>query len=223
MTPLLSCLTLFGSSKLKSAVIAVVVGLWTCEAHAADITWVELVHNGQISDRWETKGNWHAGKDDVVSLTPRPGEKGWNRFDSYLWSKDEYEDFEIQFDYRVQPQGNSGFYFHVGDRSDPVKKGIEVQIFDSSGKPDRAKLSDHDSGGIIPGIPPTKSTARPAGEWYHFRILVERRRLKVLLNDQLVNDIDLEQKLSDRPNRGYIGFQDHGLPLALRNVRIRKR
>jgi hypothetical protein len=47
---------------------------------------------------------------------------------------------------------------------EPVKTGIEVQIYDSASKPATAKLNDHDSGGVIPGVPPTKNAAKPAGE-----------------------------------------------------------
>jgi hypothetical protein len=58
----------------------------------------------------------------------------------------------------------------VGDKNSPVANGIEVQIYASHGKPDN-KLSDHDSGGVIPGIAPKKNAARPQGEWNHFHII----------------------------------------------------
>ncbi len=157
----------------------------------------------------------------MVTLQPRPGEEGWARFDAYLWSVRTYDDFEIEFEYRVEQGGNSGFYFNVGDKGSPVEKGIEVQIYDAPGAPDR-KLSDHDSGGIIPGVPPTKAAARPAGEWNRFLITVRGDKLTVKLNDQIVNAVNLGEKLKDRPQSGYIGFQDHALPLALRKIRVRE-
>src|SRR5436190_17408837 len=82
-----------------------------------------------LTTHWTTAGNW-SWKDGVATLTPRPGEKGWTRWGSYLWSKKDYGDFEAEFDYQVQKDGNSGFYFRVGDVNDPVAKGIEVQISD---------------------------------------------------------------------------------------------
>ena len=154
---------------------------------------------------------------------PREGEKGWSRFDAYLWLAGEYKDFEMEFDYRVQPRGNSGFYFHVGDVKSPVATGIEVQIYDSGSKPADARLTDHDSGGIIPGTPPTKNAAKPAGEWNHFHITSQGDKLTVKLNDEIVNVVDLKSpKLANRPETGAIGFQDHALPLSLRKMRIRK-
>lgn len=184
--------------------------------------WVDLLAGNNLADHWTTKGNWNIDDEGVVTLTPREGERGWARFDAYLWLNGEYKDFEIEFDYKVEKRGNSGFYFHVGDKSSPVKKGIEVQIYDSHGKGDNKKLTDHDSGGIIPGIPPTKNAAKPAGEWNRFNIVCKGKSLTVKLNGVVVNEVDLNNpRIKDRPESGFIGFQDHALPLALRKIRIR--
>jgi hypothetical protein len=125
--------------------------------------WQNLLEGGNLLRHWETTGNWKLDDDGVITLSPRPGESGWSRWSAYLWSKERYQEFEIEFDYKVQARGNSGFYFHVGDRNDPVSEGIEVQIHDSHGKPEGVKLTDHDSGGIIPGLPPTRNTAKTFG------------------------------------------------------------
>ena len=99
-----------------------------------------------------------------------------------------------------------------------------MQIYDSGSKGKDAKLTDHDSGGIIPGLPPSKNSAKPAGEWNHFHITVKDRHVTVKLNDEVVNELDLDanDKLRSRPKSGFIGFQDHGLPLSLRNLKIKK-
>ncbi|MBA3315250.1 MAG: DUF1080 domain-containing protein [Planctomycetota bacterium] len=175
-----------------------------------------------LAKNWNTTGNWKLER-GVATLTPRPGEKGWTRYDAYLWSKEKYDDFEIEFDYKVEKGGNSGFYFNVSDAKDPVAKGIEVQIFDAHAAGD-AKLTDHDSGGVIPGVPPSKAAAKPAGDWNRFLITVKGDSLTILLNDEKVNEVDLKEhpRLKDRPDSGLIGFQDHGLPLSLRNIRIRE-
>jgi hypothetical protein len=189
----------------------------------AEEAWLEPLKGGDLTKHWTTTGNWKLDSEGVVALEPRPGESGWTRYDAYLWLKGEYKDFEVDFEYKVQKGGNSGFYFHVGDVKEPVKTGIEVQIYDSGSKAADAKLTDHDSGGIIPGVPPTKNTAKPAGEWNRFQITVKGDKLTVMLNGETVNVVDLTMdKLKDRPSTGAIGFQDHGLPLALRNFKIRK-
>jgi hypothetical protein len=189
-----------------------------------DDGWVVLLGPGSKFDSmWTTKGNWVLDKEGAIHLQPRPGEKGWERWNMYLWAKQKYSDFEIDFEYKVQKGGNSGFYLHVGDVNEPVKTGIEVQIYDSGSKKADAKLNDHDSGGIIPGVAPTKNAAKPAGEWNRFQITSKGPKLTVVLNGQTVNEVALDKgELASRPSSGAIGFQDHGLPLSLRNIKIRE-
>lgn len=197
------------------------VGISAARAQKSD--WVNLLDGKDLTQNWVTTGNWVLDKDGVVALVPRKGESGWQRYDAYLWAKKQYKDFVCEFEYKVNKNGNSGFYFHVGDMKSPVAKGIEVQLYDSASKPKDAKLNDHDSGGIIPGIPPTKNAAKPAGDWNKMVVTVKGNKVTVELNGVLVNDVPLDHaKLKDRPSTGYIGFQDHGLPLWLRNIKVRE-
>jgi len=183
--------------------------------------WVNLLDGANLEKHWTTTGNWSL-KDGVATLTPRPGETGWKRFPAYLWSKKTHGDFEIEFDYMIQKDGNSGFYFRVGDVNDPVAKGIEVQISDSAGAPATKPLNDHDAGGIIPGVPPSKRADKPPGQWNKFRITSKADKLTVVLNGETVNEVDLTKGvLSQRPKTGNIGFQDNGMPISLRNMRVR--
>ena len=182
-----------------------------------------LLAGGDLSKNWMTTGNWKLGSDGVVTLTPRPGEKGWQRYDAYLWLNKPYRDFEAEFEYKIDKSGNSGFYFHVGDKKNPVKKGIEVQIYDSANNKPGANLTDHDSGGIIPGIPPTKNAAKPAGQWNRMKVTCKGNRVTVILNGEVVNEAALNSRtIKDRPATGYIGFQDCGLPVSLRNIHVQE-
>lgn len=187
--------------------------------------WIDLLSpkTTRLDEHWTTTGNWVL-KDGVATLTPREGEKGWSRWTAYLWSKQKFTDFEIEFEYKVEKGGNSGFYFRVGDTNDPVEKGIEVQIYDSAPDKPADKLTDHDSGGIIPGLKPHRSAAKPAGEWNRMVVKHWDNKIVVMLNGVNVNAHDLAGggALAQRPRTGAIGFQDHALPMALRNVRIRE-
>ena len=188
-------------------------------AFAAD--WVNLLNGANLEKDWTTTGNWSL-KGGVATLTPRPGETGWKRFGAYLWSKKTYGDFEIKFDYMIQKDGNSGFYFRVGDVNDPVVKGIEVQISDSANTPATKPLNDHDAGGIIPGVPPSKRADKPPGQWNKFHIISKADKLTVVLNGETINEVDLTKgALNQRPKTGNIGFQDNGTPISLRNMRVR--
>lgn len=210
---------------MKFAMLALTLGvaavLSSSSLQAEDKAgWIDLLPDNKLETHWQTKGNWSINEEGVVSLTPRPGESGWTRYDSYLWLDKQYRNFACAFDYKVEPKGNSGFYFHVADRANPVQQGIEVQIYDSHGQD---KLTDHTSGGVIPKNPPSAQNAKPAGEWNHFEIICKDDQLTVILNEKVVNEVDLSQgPLASRPKTGYIGFQDHGLPLKLQKMKIRE-
>ena len=211
------------AAHIAAGTITLIAFLLTSGVSLAQEGWVNLLEGKTLTKNWTTTGNWILGDDGVVALVPRKGEKGWQRYDAYLWAKNQYKNFEAEFEYKLEKSGNSGFYFHVGDLKEPVKKGIEVQIYDSASKPKDAKLNDHDSGGIIPGIPPTKNTAKPAGEWNKMKVTVQGNKVTVVLNGVVVNDLPRDHaKIKDRPLAGYIGFQDHGLPMWLRNIRVRE-
>jgi len=182
--------------------------------------WLEPLSAAKLEDHFATEGNWSL-QDGVATLTPSEGQRGWQRYGHYLWLEGDYAEFEAEFEYRLQERGNSGFYFHVGDRSKPVRTGIEVQLFATP--KDKQRLTDHDAGGIIPGGPPTENAARPAPAWNRMHVRCENGTIHVTLNGRLVHVMPLSHdRIKDRPATGAIGFQDHSLPLDLRRLRIRK-
>jgi putative heme-binding domain-containing protein len=175
----------------------------------------------EVLSDWETAGNWLADDKGSLVLTPRAGEESWRRFGSYLWSKQIYKDFEVSFEYKHESEGNSGFYFNVPDRHNAIDTIIEVQIKDSAGK---TNLKAHDiSGGILPArINPRSNETKTAGEWNQMKVKSLNGDVSITLNGVLVNQAKLSHKgLKSKPKRGYIGFQDHGKPFWLRNLKIR--
>ncbi|MFO0968383.1 MAG: DUF1080 domain-containing protein [Gemmataceae bacterium] len=178
--------------------------------------------NGKDLKGWQTEGNWHVEKGGVVALTPRPGEKGWERYGSYLWTEKPYGDFVIDLEYKHGKGGNSGVFIRTKDiKKDSPKSGIEVQILDSYGK--KGELTHHDCGGIIQTCPPSKNMAKPAGEWNRMIVSCKGTQLKVNLNGEQIVDIDLAKgPMKDRPLVGYIGIQDHGEPFWVRNVKLKE-
>src|SRR5947207_14538970 len=126
---------------MKHLICIAIAGLLSVGFVVGQEKWVNLLDGKDLTTHWETKGNWILGDDGVVALVPRKGESGWQRYDAYLWAKKQYKDFEAEFEYKLEKGGNSGFYFHVGDLKEPVKNGIEVQIYDSGDKKKDAKLT----------------------------------------------------------------------------------
>jgi hypothetical protein len=184
--------------------------------------WVTL-YNGKDLDGWKTTGNWLPQDDGSVLIHPRPGEKGWQRYDAYLWSEKKYKDFVLDVEYTYPPKGNSGIYFRVRDVNDPVKTGIEAQILDSSKH--EGEMTHHDHGGIIGTIGATKNVSNAPGEWNRMIITCVGPHLQVELNDEKIIDVQIDKTpIKDRPPEGYIGLQDHGEPnnLKFRNIRVKE-
>ena len=188
-----------------------------------DLSQFKTLYNGTDLTGWKTTGNWLPQPDGSLLIQPREGEKGWQRYDAYLWSEQKYKDFVLDVQYSYPPGGNSGVYFRVGDRNDPVEQGIEAQVLDSSQK--KGPPGPHDHGGIIRTVGASQNMSRPPHEWNRMVVSCIGSHLQVELNGTQIVDTKLDQgPMKDRPLEGYIGLQDHGQPnnLKFRNIRIRE-
>jgi len=186
---------------------------------AADDGFVPLF-DGKTLDGWKTTGNWVVEEDGVVTLKPRPGEKGWQRYDAYLTTARKYKDFVLDLEFKIGKGGNSGVFMRVGDPLSQVSTGFEVQILDTHGK---ENPGHHDCGGVIRTVGPSKNMAKPAGEWNRYIITCKGHHLQVELNGEQIVDIELDKTpMKDRPLEGYIGFQDEAKRVWYRNVRIKE-
>ena len=176
--------------------------------------------DGKTLDGWQTTGNWIVEEGGVVSLHPRPGEKGWQRYDAYLTTTRKYKDFIIDLEFKIKKEGNSGVFLRVGDRMSQVKSGFEIQILDTHGK---ENPGNHDCGGVIGTAGPSKNMAKPADEWNRYIITCHGNQLKVELNGEQIIDLELDKSaIKDRPAEGFIGFQDEAKRVWYRNVKIKE-
>lgn len=176
--------------------------------------------NGKDLTGWQTTGNWLVKEGNVITLEPRKGEWGWQRYGDYLATTRKYGDFVIDLEFKYNEKGNSGVFLRIGDLANHVETGFEVQIIDTHGK---EELTHHDAGGVIRTQAPSKNAIKPAGEWNHYNITLKGSQLTVILNGETVNELDLSKgPMKDRPLEGYISFQDEGKPIWYRNVRIKE-
>ncbi len=154
---------------------------------------------------------------------------------TWLVSDQEYDDFALEFEIKLGEHGNSGLALRAPMRGDPAFDGLEMQIADY-----RYNTSAKDSeltGGIYRAVAPSKQVYKPT-EWNAFRVELKGNRLKVTLNGEVIQDIDLSQQdqpvkrhdgtpappVKDRPRRGHIGFQylsSDGSPVQIRGARIK--
>lgn len=176
--------------------------------------------DGKSLAGWNTTGNWLVEADGTVTLKPRPGEEGWQRFDAYIMTGRTYKDFILDLEFKIEKTGNSGVFLRVEDPLNPVETGMEVQILDTHGL---ENPGHHDCGGLIGTIGPSKNMAKPAGEWNRYTISCTGHHLEVVLNGEQIIDIALDQSaMKDRPLEGHIGFQDEAKRVWYRNVRIKE-
>lgn len=184
----------------------------------------KTLYNGKNLSGWQTTGNWIPQKDGSLLIKPRSGEKGWQRYSDYIWTKKQYKDFVLDLEYSYPEKGNSGVFFRVGDIKDPVETGIEAQILDNYGS--KKEPTAHDHGGIIRTQAPTKNMSKKPGEWNRMIIKCVGSHLNVVLNGEEIINTDLSQSEvgSKKPLRGYVGLQDHGEPnnIAFRNIKIKE-
>jgi len=181
----------------------------------------KVIFDGKDLSGIKTEGNWKVQDNGSLKLVPRPGEKGWTRYGSYIWLPGEYEDFVVDFEFKYEQGGNSGLYFRISDESDATANGWEVQILDGYGKDD---LTQHDMGGVIRTSAPLENASLPPGEWKRMTVQLRGTQLKVVLNGKVVQDFDLAEKKPENKElaeQGKIAIQDHGQPFWVRNIQVK--
>ena len=153
---------------------------------------------------------------------------------TWLMSEKEYGDFVLEFEFKLGETGNSGCALRAPMRGDPAFDGMELQMADFRYNP-QAKDSEL-TGGLYRAVAPTKQVYRPT-EWNRYQVTLKETHLKVVLNGETIQDINLEEQtqtvkrhdgsdapqIKDRPKRGHIGFQELSRGnehVQVRNARI---
>jgi len=153
------------------------------------------------------------------TLSVKPG-KGW------LGTKKTYGDLEIELEWKLPADGNSGVFLRVPDGSStdsPSKRGAEIQILDDESPKHKGKLKDWQYCGSIYTAAAAKPGLVKQGEWNHYRIRCQGTTIAVFVNGQLSCQTDTDAgPLAGRPLWGAIGLQNHGSACQFRNLRIRE-
>jgi hypothetical protein len=128
-----------------------------------------------------------------------------------LFTVEEFRNFVLLVDWKVERNGNSGVYLRGGNP--------QVEINDKD-KPDQP-IWKGTSGGLYPDLPPTKRAVKPTGEWNHFEITVENDVITVVFNGEKTVD-GFKKEWSKRQSSGSIGFQNHRTPLWFKNIYVKR-
>jgi len=145
---------------------------------------------------------------------------------------DQYDNFELQIDFKISEEGNSGIMFHVTEESgSPWHTGPELQVLDNKKGHDPQK-----AGWLYQLYKSSVDACKPAGQWntIHLRISPQQcetnmngvRYYRFQIGSKDWNERVAKSKFSKYPNfgkagKGHICLQDHGNLVSYRNIKIR--
>lgn len=156
---------------------------------------------------------------------------------SFLCTIDDYADFELEFEVKVDPQLNSGVQIRsktkepsAGEKTGRVY-GPQVEIEASGEQGAEAGYVYGEATGLGWLTPPERLKPHKHfrdGQWNAFRVVAKGPRIQTWINGMAIEDLTHEETYRSHPT-GFISLQVHGIPkdagpyeVAWRNIRIRK-
>lgn len=205
-------------------------GKWQKLFNGKDFSgWHNFNKQGQpVSDKWKVE-------DGAMALTARGG--------GDLVTDQEFENFELEMEWKIAEKGNSGVMWGVVEDKKyccPYSTGPEMQVLDDAKHPDSFKGANgnHKAGSLYDMIPPADLTAvKPAGEWNKAKMVISNGQGTFWLNGKQMVTFPTKGEGWDalvanskfktwegfgKFAKGKIALQDHGDKVWYRNVRIRE-
>ena len=189
-----------------------------------DNSWTELF-DGQTLEGWTQRGGQakYSVRDGVIV-----GETVPNTPNSFLCTKKMYSDFQLELEFKVHPELNSGIQFRSNSMPeykkgrvhgyqceiDPSDRCWSAGIYDEARRGWLAEMGDNRNGRY----------AFRHGAWNKLRIEAIGNRLRTWINDVPASDIE-----DSKTQSGFIALQVHGvggrkdpLDVMWREIRIRE-
>jgi hypothetical protein len=202
--------------------------------------WISLF-DGKTLNGWHAFNkpgeikNWTIEDSAMVCLGAAKGDTGGD-----IVTDNEYENFELTWDWKITKGGNSGVMYHVVENSKykaPYETGPEYQLIDDIDFP--GKLEEWQKTGADYAMNTTndKKKVNPVGEWNTSKIVYNNGHVEHWLNGEKVvefeagNEAWLKEKNTgkwkDFPDygitkKGRIALQDHGNKAYFKNIMIRE-
>ena len=186
----------------------------------------------------KTTAGWRAYKGTEIPA-------GWTVSDGALTrtakasdivSLDQYGDFELAFEWKVEAASNSGVFIRATEEYPVIwNSAPEYQILDNAGHAD-GKKPETSAGACYALYAPAKDVTKTPGEWNQSRIVAKGTKVQHWLNGTKLLEYDTSttewaekvaaSKFAKFPNfakaaRGFVGLQDHGDKVAFRSIKIR--
>ena len=182
-----------------------------------------MLDGSPVSDGWEVV-------DGAIHL-----KSSRNQRVGHIVTDRDFGDFDLSFEWKIAPRGNSGLKYRVRDYGDGVR-GCEYQIFDDAHY--RLPATSRGSTGAIYDLyePNEQKRLKPAGEFNAARIVARGNHLEHWLNGKLIVSAEIgspewnqrvaESKFNDvkdfvKNRRDKIMLTDHGSEAWYRNFEFR--
>ncbi|GIW90442.1 MAG: hypothetical protein KatS3mg109_0964 [Pirellulaceae bacterium] len=186
----------------------------------AEEGWIDLF-NGRNLNNWVQRNGTATFRVEDGQIVGRTSEGSPN---SFLCTRDEYGDFELTFEVKVDDALNSGV--QIRSRSLPERDRGRVHG-------PQVEIATNGTAGYIYGealgtgwlTPPAPHSWFKNGEWNHYRVVAQGNTIRTWLNGQPVAEL-----VDDKTGmlKGFIGLQVHSIPagrgpyeVRWRNIRIR--
>ena len=190
----------------------------------------KLLFDGKTAAGWRgfkaaaPDPGWQA-RDGALSPDPKTSKD--------IITKDAFGDFELAFDWKISPKGNSGVMFHVTENGDETYwSGPEYQVLDNA----RGERPLEQAGSLYALYAPVAAQPKSVGEFNQSRIVVKGGKVEHWLNGTKVVEYDMASadfkarvaasKFKAWPvfaasPTGHIALQNHGDAVWYRNIKIR--
>lgn len=168
--------------------------------------------NGQNFDDFYTNGDitqW-AIQGDQVTMAGNPHD--------YLRTKKQYANFTWSMELMLRRGGNSGLGIRTPHDGWPTTDGMELQLLDT---PYDAQVRDQPFMAVYGHVLPL-DRADKSQKWNRIVIKMEGYMLTTWVNGRMVQHVNTfhHPELRHRLLRGWLGFQDHGAWIRVRNAHI---
>jgi cytochrome c len=203
----------------------------------------ELLFDGKTTDGWRNFQSDRIGAawkvtDGTLMLDNSNKVDGQLIGGGDLVTEEQYQDYELVLEWKIEQGGNSGIIFNVleEDYERPYHTGPEVQILDNVRHRD-GRIETHRSGDLYDMIASKFVTANGPNEWNKVRIISKDGKVSHWQNGYEVVSYEMhtpewdqmvaESKFKDMPGfgkskKGHIALQDHGDRVWFRNIKIRQ-
>ncbi len=159
-----------------------------------------------------------------------------------LITAETFQDFELAFEWKISPGGNSGIKYNVSEEMslalavNRAALGFEYQVLDDERHPDARNGDNRTAAALYDLMAPAGKTVRPAGQWNAARIVFRHGHGEHWLNGTKVLEFDVASpdfqkrlqasKYKSIPHfadqrKGHIVLQDHADAAWFRSLKIR--